>query len=302
MDQEEETRLYDEAMQARHNPAPEGPVEAPDGSGQAKIPNESSTKAEQPTKALALYEQMARTWTMALPDLMLLVNPPPDRPVTPADAARLRAASMLYGVPIPGFNLIPVKKSGGHTLYINSQGIQFKLATDPRGIKSVIPECTHMPDLEKPQDYIEIKATITLRDGTMAEDYGISEWPAQGRDADMRLGDLKMKLITKAIRRASYRLVGLTLPLLDEDFYAFTRGEGKEIVDAEYHVLPPAKPKKSKPTGLNELLSMAIEVNPELVAPKLMELMDVTNITDLDVDATWKKIQEEYSGLDEEDS
>lgn len=239
-----------------------------------------------------LYEQMAKTWVLEPEDLMLLVNAPPKGTLTMGMALRVREASKQYGIPIPGFNLIPTG-TGGYTLYINAAGIQFRLATDPRELESIIPTIEHMVDLEKEKDYICIKATIKMKDGSMAEDFGISEWPTTGKDGQMRLGDLTMKLTTKAIRRASTRLVGTTLPVYDEEYYSFISGPGKDVVEGEYRITKP-KLKPERPTVLNELLTMALDLNEDLNAIKLMEIMGVNAITELDIEKTWERIQNDH--------
>lgn len=259
---------------------------------------ESSPESKALVKASdILYEQMAKTWVLEPEDLMLLVNAPPKGTLTMGMALRVREASKQYGIPIPGFNLIPTG-GGGYTLYINAAGIQFRLATDPRELKSIIPTIEHMVDLEKEKDYICIKATVKMKDGSMAEDFGISEWPATGKDGQMRLGDLTMKLTTKAIRRASTRLVGTTLPVYDEDYYSFISGAGKDVVESEYTITKP-KPKPEKPTVLNELLTMALDLNDDLNAVKLMQIMGVNAITELDIEKTWEKIKNEYGNSTE---
>jgi len=263
---------------------------APDGSGQPEIPDETSGKAL--VKVPDLYEQMAKTWKLPIDDLVLLVNAPPKTPVTEGMAIRILAASKQYGIPIPGFNLIPTG-TGGYTLYINAAGIQFRLATDPRELESVTSAIEHMPDLEKEKDYICVKATIRMKDGSVAEDFGVSEWPATGKDGQMRLGDLVMKLTTKAIRRASTRLVGTTLPIYDEDYYAYIAGPGKDVMDADYRIIKP-KARPEKPTNIAELCVMALDLDPELNATKLAEIMGVNAITELDIEKTWEKIQDDY--------
>lgn len=239
-----------------------------------------------------LYEQMAKTWLLDTKELIPLVNVPTGHTCTNSMAEMVRSASRQYAIPIPGFDLIPDNK-GRYKLYINAAGIQFRLATDPREIQSVIPTIEHMPDLEKEsKDYIMVKATIKMKDGITAEDWGISEWPATGKDGQMRFGDLVMKLTTKAIRRASTRLVGTTLPVGDEDYYSFVAGSGKQVMDAEWRDVTPPKPEK--PTNLVELLTMALELDDSLKAPKLTEMMGVNAITELDIDKTWEKIKNDY--------
>lgn len=258
--------------------------------------NELGEAGGDATTALALYDQMAKTWELPIDDLMLLVNPPPQPGIlTVALARRVRAHSMQYGIPIPGFNFIPIgdKKKGIYSLYINAAGIQFRLSTDPRELKSVVTTIEHMPDLSK-EDYIAIKAVIKMKDGSFAEDWGISEWPPTGRNRQLALGDLTMKLATKAIRRASTRLVGTTLPVYDEDFHAWIAGKGKDIVEGEYEVIKP-KPKKTEPVTLSDLLTMTNELNEDWDADWVVEFtgMELGELnTPENIKKAWETIQE----------
>lgn len=258
-------------------------------------PGEAGSDA---TKALTLYDQMAKTWELPIDDLMLLVNPPPKPGIlTISLAQRVRAHSMQYGIPIPGFNFIPIgdKKKGIYSLYINAAGIQFRLATDPRELESVVTTIEHMPDLEKDKEYIAVKAVIKMKDGSFAEDWGICEWPPTGRNASMALGDLTMKLATKAIRRASTRLVGTTLPVYDEDFHSWISGKGKDIIEGNYEITKP-KPKKEEPVTLNDLLTMARELDESLDADGVEELMGMEIVelnTPENIKKTWERIQDD---------
>lgn len=243
------------------------------------------------SRALTLYDQMAQQWKMPLSDRQALVNPPPGGTVTVPMVERVTIASRMYGIPIPGFNLIPIPKTGGHTLYINANGIQFRLATDPRGLKSITPVIEHMPDLDKEKDYISVKARIDMKDGSFSEDWGISEWPVLGgRNMGMGLGDLIMKLTTKAIRRASIRLVGASLPIFDDDWHRWVSGRGKDIVDGNFTVEPP--PPKESPDNLGELLAFAKE-RYELDMKDVLELMGMVDVNELDdIDKAWERIKE----------
>jgi hypothetical protein len=274
-------------LEAQHDMTIENDVETPQNA-----PQQATEHSGEQSKALTLYDQMARTWKLEAKDLIPLINVPPGQSVTASMAEMVKAASMQYGIPIPGFDLIPDGK-GRYKLYINASGVQFRLATDPRELDSVIPTIEHMPTFEKEKDYIMVKATIKMKDGSMAEDWGISEWPAAGRDSQMRFGDLVMKLTTKAIRRASTRLVRTSLPVGDEDYYFYISGPGRNIIEGEYKEVQSLPPRPEKPSNLVELLTMALDLDKSLNATKLTELMEVNAITELDIDKTWEKIVNE---------
>ena len=110
-----------------------------------------------------------------------------------------------------------------------------------------------------------------------------------------------MKLETKATRRAGIKLVGNNLPIFDEDYYGWTQTDGKEIIEAEYKIVKPVKPKKEKPEVLSDLLTMALRIDDSLNATKLMEMMGVGSVSELDIDGTWEKIGEEYATNRERD-
>jgi hypothetical protein len=200
---------------------------------------------EQPTgdsesTALTPYDQMAAEWKLSPDELTVFIRPPTDGgPITLPMVLRLLAASKMYAVPISSLMEIRDKK-GRTSIYFTADAIRWRVFTDSRGMNSSQTELVHMPDMQKENDYIAIKATITMKDGSVGEGWGISEWPPEGRNASLALGDLVMKLETKATRRAGIKLVGANLPVLDEEFYAWANNKG--IIEGEYTIEEPKKP------------------------------------------------------------
>jgi len=256
--------------------------------------SEDKDAVKDETKALTPFDQMASEWMLSSDELTVLVRPPTDGgPITLPMVKRLVTASRRYAVPIS--TLMEIKdKKGRISIYFTADAIRWRVFTDPRGLESSTTEIVHMPDMEKDKDYIVVKATIKMKDGSVGEGLGISEWPAGGRNASLGLGDLVMKLETKATRRAGIKLVGANLPVLDEEWYAWANG--KQILEGDYTVEKPKqlKPKKENPTVLSELLTMALRIDGSLTAGKLMEMMEVSSLTELDIDKTWERIQEEH--------
>jgi len=305
----EEEELYDEAMKAAHGvrdtEAAQDDVGVPDIPTAGETPEMAlgaGSEAPVHSGALALYDQMKRTWGLKGDDLIALINPPAKRPLTPAMVAHVRAYSMQYGIPIPGFNFIDTTSGIGYNLYINAAGMQFRLATDPRGIQSIEPHIDHMPDFapageERAKDYIQITTTITMKDGSHATDFGISEWPVlKGRNMGMALGDLVMKLVTKSIRRCTTRLVGTTLPVYDADYHSFiNEGRKDGTIEGDFRVItPPEKPPKDNPDNLAELMEFAKE-RYDLGVDDVVELSGEPDFnTNIDFRATWEAIKEKY--------
>lgn len=266
--------------------------EAQEPSGAAR--DDSATISE---TALAPYEQMAREWSLPPKQQMLLVHPPQGIGIAPWMVEMVVDASKRYGIPLSGFNLIPRGKKGGYNLYINADGLRFRLFTDPRGIQSKNTELEHMPDFSKDQDYVAVKCTITMENGNVATGWGISEWPPEDRNARLALGDLTMKMETKAERRATIKLVGSSLPVHDDDWFNWTIARG-DAIDAESRELPP---KKTEPTSSPELLSMANELDESLDIESLPEILGIEDIFSLDSDGikeAWKVIKEKYGEED----
>lgn len=265
----------------------ESPLEMPEkGSEQPTEPSEG--------KALTPYDQMAAEWRLSPEELSVLVRPPTDGgPITLPMVKRLLAASKMYAVPISSLMEIKDKK-GRINIYFTADAIRWRVFTDPRSMSSSHTELVHMPDMEQDKDYIAVKATITMKDGSVGEGWGISEWPPGGHNATLGLGDLVMKLETKATRRAGIKLVGANLPVLDEEFYAWQTSHGNTIEGEYKEIEAPKKPKKEKPSNLAELLPMALTIDKELTPEYLVEMMSLNAITELNscIDDVWERIQE----------
>ena len=250
------------------------------------------TETHAETMALTPYDQMAKEWSLPDDDKFLLVHPPEKSTLTWPMVAQVESASKRYAVPLSGFNLI--RAGGKLTLYINADGMNFRLQTDPRGLKSIETFLEHMPDLSKEADHIAVRARITMGNGEFFDGWGVNEWPPTGgRNSSLGLGDLTMKLETKATRRATIKAVGKGLPVQDDDWAAWIVGKGRDAVESPLKIL---KPKKTEPTTLNELIVMAGQVDESLDVDVLIKMMDVNVMDDLRdiVKETWDKIQEEY--------
>ena len=243
------------------------------------------------SRALALREQVREEWKLPLEKRALLVRSMGTVTVQMIELAT--EVARRYGLPISGINIIPSR--AGLQPYVNSDGIRWRLHTDEREFKSSDGHITHMPTAD--EKWISAYAKVELESGAWASNESYKEWPItdpHDKDRSFNLGNMCKKLITQAKRRAGADLVGVGLPIYDEYY---------DTVEGEYTVIEEkAKPKKTEPTTLNELIVMAGQVSEGLDVDVLIKMMDVNVMDDLRdiVKETWDKIQEEY-GTDAED-
>lgn len=136
-------------------------------------------------------------------------------------------------IPLWGVLIIPTKN--GNRPYINADGIRFRLANDPRGVKSVDVEILHYP--MQMGDTATVKATVVMLNGQSYSNFGSVKIDSQWNEANGL-----SKATTKAIRRASYEAVAnaIGMPQYDEDAKL---EQNSNYVDATYSILNPPTPK-----------------------------------------------------------
>jgi len=231
---------------------------------------------------LSPWDQVKSEWSAPVEKRALLV-----RSMTTVTVQMVELATDVakrYGLPISGVNMIPSK--AGPRPYINSDGIRWRLHMDKRGLKEYIGEITHMPTDDEP--YIMARSRVEMKDGTIAVNEAIMDWPATGKDAGFTLGDAAMKAITKAKRRAGADMVGVGLPLYDEYYDEVA----PEVIEGNWKVEKPQTAKKTEPTNLSELINMATELGIDY--EDLPAMMGVADVSDLNIEETWNKIRSEH--------
>jgi hypothetical protein len=229
----------------------------------------------------ARWLQVKSEWNAPVEKRALLV-----RSMTTITAQMVELATDVakrYGLPISGVNIIPSK--AGPRPYINSDGIRWRLYMDTREFKSSSGRITHMPS--DPEPWITAYGKVEMKDGSWADNESVKEWPIvdkNDKDRSFTLGNMCKKLITQAKRRAGADLVGVGLPIYDEYYDQVS----VEIIEGEYQEIE--APKKTEPTNLAELISMAKEQY-NIDYEDLPAMMGVASVSDLNIKETWDKIR-----------
>ena len=148
-----------------------------------------------------------------------------------------------FGLPLQGINLIPSKN--GPQVYVNGDGIRWRLHTDPRGLRKSDADVIHRPTKDEP--WVESKATIEMGDGSIFVNWGVV-YCIPGPDVP----NATMKSISKGKRRAGVDSVGVALPIFED--YIEWRGEQGKTIEGEFHI---AEKPVDNPTNLAELASWA---------------------------------------------
>lgn len=120
------------------------------------------------------------------------------------------AVARAAHVPLGGINLI--SSQNGIVPYINSFGVKYRLATDPRRIKSNTFEVLNIP--VKNGDVAIIRRTIVMGNEQVYQGIG-----AVIVDSNWKLDNALLKADTKAARRAGYDAIAdsIGLPEYDDD-------------------------------------------------------------------------------------
>ena len=187
-----------------------------------------------------LFKQLDEQYTLPWKEQAALIRS--ETPMTERGIALALRVARSFGLPLQGLNII-TNKRGEANVYVNADGLRWRLHTDPRGIRNSTAEVIHRPTTTEP--WVEVKATITMGDGSEYTNFGAVDCiPGSG------VSNALLKSVTKAKRRAGVDAVGVALPIA-EDFLEWVDEERKagkkvDIIDAEYKEMqstPVAEPK-----------------------------------------------------------
>ncbi len=176
-----------------------------------------------------LFKQLDEQYTLPWKEQAALIRS--ETPMTERGVALALRVARSFGLPLQGINII-TNKRGEANVYVNADGLRWRLHTDPRGLKKSFVEITHRPTKDEP--WIEAVATIVMNDDSSFTNIGVVSSPPSSPN----IGNDMMKCTTKALRRASVGAVGVALPIA-EDFLEWVDEERKagkkvDIIDAEY--------------------------------------------------------------------
>lgn len=162
------------------------------------------------------------------------------------------------GVPLWGINLIPTRL--GIAPYINSNGIKFRLANDPRGVASNTFEVINFSSVMGEVQII--RRTIVMGNGQTYQGLG-----AVVIDRDWNPGNALLKADTKANRRAGYDAIAnaVGMRMYDEDADRATN----ESIEASFRVIV-----AKTPTNLVEFFTWVEnnDIKPEAIVRAGTEL------------------------------
>ncbi len=214
------------------------------------VPGEGDKKPEERDERRLLFRQLEDQYALSVKEQFNLIRS--QTQITKDEVIQAVKVAKQFGLPLQGINIISAKSTGTTTIYINAEGLRWRLHVDPRGLKRSIVEVAHRPSKEEP--WVETIATIEMGDGSIFSNIGAVHCPPNSPE----IGNALMKCATKSLRRASVGAVGAILPIA-EDFLEYLdeeRQKGKKvdaIIDAEYRELKD-KPIEN-PANLAELLA-----------------------------------------------
>lgn len=221
----------------KSNPLPE-PIEPP-----KPLDPASKDLTVVPPKKSVILNQLQSQYNLPLDEAMKLIRT--ENQLTKPAAQMAIDQARIFGVPLQGINVIPSRN--GINIYINADGIQWLLQQDPRGVKSIQTQIAHNPSKDEP--FWAIRAVVTMYDGASYDGHG-----AVVIDANWNFANALMKAETKAIRRASYRATGKTLPIYDEVAEWKEESEAAKDVSALTRVRN-QDTETADPTSIAELLT-----------------------------------------------
>ena len=196
------------------------------------------------SKAL-IFSQLTNQYDLPWNEAAQLIRS--EAPLNEKGARLVIQVARSFGLPLQGLNWIP-SKTGGN-VYVNSDGVRWRIHTDPRGIQKSTAEITHRPTKDEP--WFEATATVGFKDGSEFTNIGVVyvDW---GRPSDIANG--AMRSITKAKRRTGVDAVGAALPIYED--YVEWRSEqtGVKVIEGNFAVLESNTP-VSEPKNLAEFFA-----------------------------------------------
>lgn len=227
------------------------------------------------TKEL-MFKQLVDQYKLPWEDQRGLIRS--ESPLTEKGVMLAVKTAMAFGLPLQGINVIPSKQ--GSTVYVNSDGLRWRIHTDERGVKKSLAEVIHRPTREEP--WIEVQAMIVMGDDSEYVNFGVVDCPP-----GPGVGNNIMKATTKAKRRAAVDAVGVALPIAEEylEWVDEQKTTGK-FVDGEFTVQPVVI---TEPKNFAEFLTWVQQMGHTLA--EVNEIME-TNEVARDVVAAHAKLKE----------
>lgn len=207
----------------------------------------------------AVYEQLEEQYTMPIDLQRGLIRS--EHALSDQGVQTAVRVARTFGLPLQGVNVIRTRS--GLQVFVNSDGVRWRLHTDPRHLRKSHGVVVHHPTPDEP--WIQATATIEFEDGSQFvneawmylrydEQSGLySERSRRGDWNAVSPGDRCMAAITKAKRRAGVDAVGVALPIFEDVAEWSLAGTHTDTVDAEFTRL--SRPGPGTIEGLMEMVT-----------------------------------------------
>jgi hypothetical protein len=177
-----------------------------------------------------VFRQLQEQYDLPIEQVIQLIRS--EAPLTKVGAMLALQVAKSFGLPLQGINVITTSR-GATNVYVNADGIRWRVHTDDRGIAASTGEITHRPSKDEP--WFEAVGTVKFKDGSEFTNIGVV-----GVDLNkpMDIANGAMKALTKAKRRAGVDAVGVALPIA-EDFLEYAeeqraKGKASDFIDGEF--------------------------------------------------------------------
>ena len=194
-----------------------------------------------------LFEQLREQYALSWEEQRNLI-----RSETPLNEKGVQLAlrvARTFGLPLQGVNIINTKN--GPQVYVNADGLRWRLHTDSRGIKRSEASITHRPTKDEP--WFEATAIIEMGDGSIYTNIGCVYCLPGSQSA----ANDAMKSVTKSLRRAGIGAVGVALPIAEEYLeWVDEQRVAKSTIEGEFRDVSP-QPSQKDPITLSELFLWA---------------------------------------------
>lgn len=202
-----------------------------------------------------IFKQLEEQYNLPIKDVVQLIRS--EAPLTEVGAKLALRVAQSFGLPLQGINVITTSR-GVTNVYVNADGIRWRVHTDDRGIAASTGEITHRPTKDEP--WFEAVGTVKFKDGSEFTNIGVV---GVNLNNSMEVANGAMKAITKAKRRAGVDAVGVALPIA-EDFLEYaeeqrSRGKSSGVIDGEFQEI--ASKSITEPTNLAEVLAWVQQHN-----------------------------------------
>ncbi len=115
-----------------------------------------------------IFKQLEEQYNLPIDDIIKMIRS--ETPLTRNGAELAVRVAKSFGLPLQGINVITTSR-GATNIYVNADGLRWRIHTDERGVKESTVSITHRPSKEEP--WIETEARIIMGDGSLFTNIGV---------------------------------------------------------------------------------------------------------------------------------